>query len=40
MSCEAGAQPLRREIDFDGFLIDLDGTLVDSTAAIVHHWAE
>lgn len=30
----------REEFAFDGFLIDLDGTLIDSTEAVVQHWAE
>ncbi|KAH7134293.1 HAD-like domain-containing protein [Dactylonectria macrodidyma] len=28
------------EFAFDGFLIDLDGTLIDSTEAVVRHWAD
>ncbi len=23
---------------FDGFLFDMDGTIIDSTAAVVKHW--
>lgn len=25
-------------VSFDGFLFDMDGTIVDSTDAIVKHW--
>ncbi|GJC83267.1 2-deoxyglucose-6-phosphate phosphatase 1 [Colletotrichum liriopes] len=28
------------ELAFDGFLIDMDGTLIDTTAAITRHWAD
>ncbi|OAA37229.1 2-deoxyglucose-6-phosphate phosphatase [Metarhizium rileyi] len=31
------AQPPQR-VSFDGFLFDMDGTLIDSTEAIVRHW--
>ncbi|KAM5351704.1 hypothetical protein ACJ41O_004427 [Fusarium nematophilum] len=27
-----------QEVTFDGFLLDMDGTLIDSTAAVVKHW--
>lgn len=30
----------RNEAIFDGLLVDLDGTLTDSTEAVVKHWAE
>ncbi|PHH82679.1 hypothetical protein CDD83_3193 [Cordyceps sp. RAO-2017] len=30
--------PAPLQASFSGFLFDLDGTLVDSTAAIVKHW--
>lgn len=36
----AGAQPGRQELEFDGILIDLDGTIIDSTEAVVNHWVE
>ncbi|KZL81552.1 glycerol 3-phosphatase 1 [Colletotrichum incanum] len=28
------------ELTFDGFLIDMDGTLIDTTAAVTKHWAD
>lgn len=37
---QAGAQPSRQELEFDGVLVDLDGTIIDSTEAVVNHWAE
>ncbi|KAH6892641.1 HAD-like domain-containing protein [Thelonectria olida] len=40
MAYQAGSQPRHREQDFSGFLIDLDGTIIDSTAAVVKHWAD
>lgn len=30
----------RVEIAVDGFLVDLDGTLIDSTEAVIEHWAK
>ncbi len=30
------APPVR--ITFDGFLFDMDGTIIDSTEAVVKHW--
>ncbi|KAL2673765.1 hypothetical protein Neosp_012209 [[Neocosmospora] mangrovei] len=30
----------REEAIFDGLLVDLDGTLIDSTEAVVKHWAD
>lgn len=27
-----------QEITFDGFLFDMDGTIIDSTEAVVKHW--
>jgi glycerol-1-phosphatase len=30
------APPVRAT--FDGFLFDMDGTLIDSTSAVVKHW--
>lgn len=30
----------REEAIFNGLLVDLDGTLIDSTEAVVKHWAE
>ncbi|KAL7766946.1 hypothetical protein ACKLNR_004862 [Fusarium oxysporum f. sp. zingiberi] len=30
----------RNEAIFDGLLVDLDGTLIDSTEAVVKHWAD
>ncbi|EWY83507.1 glycerol 3-phosphatase 1 [Fusarium oxysporum NRRL 32931] len=30
----------RNEAIFDGLLVDLDGTLTDSTEAVVKHWAD
>ena len=26
------------QVSFDGFLFDMDGTIIDSTAAVVKHW--
>ena len=26
------------QITFDGLLFDIDGTIIDSTAAVVKHW--
>ena len=26
------------EVTFDGFLFDMDGTIIDSTSAVVKHW--
>lgn len=26
------------QVAFDGFLFDMDGTIIDSTAAVVKHW--
>ncbi|KAI0544370.1 HAD-like domain-containing protein [Xylaria curta] len=33
------ARTQRLELEFGGFLVDLDGTLIDSTNAIVQNWA-
>jgi glycerol-1-phosphatase len=33
---EYSAPPV--EITFDGFLFDMDGTIIDSTSAVVKHW--
>jgi glycerol-1-phosphatase len=30
------APPL--QVSFDGFLFDMDGTIIDSTEAVVKHW--
>jgi glycerol-1-phosphatase len=30
------APPIR--VSFDAFLFDMDGTIVDSTTAVVKHW--
>lgn len=27
-----------QRITFDGFLFDMDGTIIDSTEAVVKHW--
>lgn len=27
-----------QELTFDGFLFDMDGTIIDSTEAVVKHW--
>jgi glycerol 3-phosphatase-1 len=27
-----------QELTFDGFLFDMDGTIIDSTDAVVKHW--
>lgn len=27
-----------QEVSFDGFLFDMDGTIIDSTEAVVKHW--
>jgi glycerol 3-phosphatase-1 len=27
-----------QELEFDGFLFDMDGTIIDSTEAVVKHW--
>ena len=27
-----------QSIKFDGLLFDMDGTIIDSTAAVVKHW--
>lgn len=26
------------KVSFDGFLFDMDGTIIDSTPAVVKHW--
>lgn len=26
------------KVSFDGFLFDMDGTIIDSTSAVVKHW--
>lgn len=26
------------QVSFDGFLFDMDGTIIDSTPAVVKHW--
>ena len=26
------------QVTFDGFLFDMDGTIIDSTDAVVKHW--
>lgn len=28
----------KQEVTFDGFLFDMDGTIIDSTDAVVKHW--
>ncbi|KZL73878.1 glycerol-3-phosphate phosphatase [Colletotrichum tofieldiae] len=28
------------ELVFDGFLLDMDGTMIDTTAAVIKHWAD
>ncbi|KAF9776829.1 hypothetical protein IL306_004915 [Fusarium sp. DS 682] len=33
-------QSKRQELMFDGFLVDLDGTIIDSTAAVENHWQD
>lgn len=37
-----GSQPLYDlppvQVSFDGFLFDMDGTIIDSTAAVEKHW--
>jgi glycerol-1-phosphatase len=33
---EYSAPPV--EITFDGLLFDMDGTIIDSTSAVVKHW--
>jgi len=33
---EYSAPPL--QVTFDGFLFDMDGTIIDSTDAVVKHW--
>ncbi|KAM5368056.1 hypothetical protein ACJZ2D_009660 [Fusarium nematophilum] len=40
MAYQGGVQLRRQELGFDGFLVDLDGTIIDSTAAVVNHWRE
>lgn len=27
-----------QQVAFDGFLFDMDGTIIDSTEAVVKHW--
>lgn len=27
-----------QEVAFDGFLFDMDGTIIDSTEAVIKHW--
>lgn len=27
-----------QQVTFDGFLFDMDGTIIDSTPAVVKHW--
>ena len=27
-----------QDVTFDGFLFDMDGTIIDSTEAVVKHW--
>jgi glycerol 3-phosphatase-1 len=34
----AAPSPASEEHTFDGILFDLDGTIVDSTNAIIKHW--
>jgi len=36
VKAEFSAPPV--EIPFDAFLFDMDGTIIDSTEAVVKHW--
>ena len=40
MEYQASSQSQRQELSFDGLQIDLEGTVIDLTEAVVKHWAE
>ncbi|KAM0425831.1 hypothetical protein ACHAPT_009082, partial [Fusarium lateritium] len=40
MNGQQAAGYQREEAIFDGLLVDLDGTLIDSTESVVKHWAD
>ncbi|RMJ03380.1 hypothetical protein CDV36_015096, partial [Fusarium kuroshium] len=40
MNRHQAAEYHREEAIFDGLLVDLDGTLIDSTESVVKHWAD
>ncbi|RSL97735.1 hypothetical protein CDV31_012915 [Fusarium ambrosium] len=40
MNRHQAAEYHREEVIFDGLLVDLDGTLIDSTESVVKHWAD
>ena len=33
-----GSQTKFESASFDGFLFDMDGTIIDSTPAVIKHW--